>query len=111
MHREDHPPCPICQVGRLHLRLVTYIHVYDSTLVSVPNTPAWECDFCHTQQYDTHSVQRIEALIDQAGPTAQPPPHTPPGPDDGQAVGPPPGRLTVQICRAARRSLPVKPVT
>lgn len=68
MQREDHPPCPVCQVGRLHLRLVTYTHVYDATLVSVPNTPAWKCDFCHTLQYDTHSVQRIEALIDQAGP-------------------------------------------
>lgn len=68
MQRENPLPCPACQVGRLHLRLVTYSHVYGETLVSVPNTPAWECDVCHTLQYDTHSVQRIEALIDQAGP-------------------------------------------
>lgn len=86
MHREDHPPCPVCQVGRLHLRLVTYVHVYDATLVSVPNTPAWECDFCHSLEYDTHTVQRIEALIDQAGP---PPNHHRTRPRTGLIAKPP----------------------
>jgi YgiT-type zinc finger domain-containing protein len=68
MTHHDCYPCPICQVGRLHLRLVTYVNLYDRTLVSVPNTPAWECDFCHTVEYDSESLQRIEALVGQAGP-------------------------------------------
>ncbi len=68
MSHDDRYLCPICHVGRLHLRLVTYVNVYHHTLVSVPNTPAWACDFCHTIEYDTESVQRIEALVGQAGP-------------------------------------------
>ena len=64
----DNPTCPICQIGQLHLRLITYVHVYAGTLVSVPNTPAWECDVCHTVEYDTRARQRIETLVGQAGP-------------------------------------------
>ncbi len=68
MPQEDRYLCPMCQMGRLHLRLVTYVHVYNATLVSVPNMPAWECDFCHAVEYDAESLQRVEALVGQAGP-------------------------------------------
>ncbi len=68
MREKDQNVCPHCQIGRLHLRLLTYVHVYNGTLVSVPNTPAWECDFCHTTDYDNNALMRIEALVGQAGP-------------------------------------------
>ncbi len=61
-------PCPICQIGRSRLKLVTFTEVYGRTLVSVPNTPAWACDFCHAVQYDSAAISRIEALVGQAGP-------------------------------------------
>jgi YgiT-type zinc finger domain-containing protein len=60
--------CPACQIGRLHLHPVTYTHLYLGTLVCVPNTPAWQCDFCHAIEYDSGAVQRIEALVGQSGP-------------------------------------------
>jgi YgiT-type zinc finger domain-containing protein len=67
---QDHTshPCPACQVGRLHLKPLTYTHVYYNTLVSVPNTPARVCDFCHAIEYDQRALSRIEALVGQAGP-------------------------------------------
>ncbi len=68
MSQENHYTCPHCQIGHLHLRLVTYVQIYNGTLVSVPNTPAWACDFCHTIEYDDESLTRIEALVGQAGP-------------------------------------------
>jgi YgiT-type zinc finger domain-containing protein len=55
-------------MGRLDLRLTTYTHMYDGTLVNVPNTPAWVCDVCHTWQFEPEAVRRIELLIGQAGP-------------------------------------------
>ncbi len=68
MPDSDTTICPLCQVGRRHLRLVTYSQVYNGTLVSVPNTPAWECDTCRATTIDDHAILRIEALVGQAGP-------------------------------------------
>lgn len=68
MHEHDRLPCPFCQIGRSRLKLVTFTQVYGRTLVSAPNTPAWECDFCHAIQYDSGAISRIEALVGQAGP-------------------------------------------
>lgn len=59
--------CPNCQMGRLDLQLTTFIQLYGETLVSVPNTPAWVCDICHSQQIDPESIQRLELLIGQTG--------------------------------------------
>jgi YgiT-type zinc finger domain-containing protein len=60
--------CPNCHMGHMDLRLTTYVQQYGNTLISVPNTPAWICDVCHARQFDDASIQRIEALIGQAGP-------------------------------------------
>ena len=68
MHSKESNVCPNCLVGRMRLRLVTYVHVYGRTLVSVPNTPAWECDQCHAREYNRDTVLRIETLVGQAGP-------------------------------------------
>ncbi|MBN2471125.1 MAG: YgiT-type zinc finger protein [Anaerolineae bacterium] len=68
MQENENTTCPFCQIGRAQLKLVTFSQVYGRTLVSVPNTPAWECDFCHVIQYDTGAISRIEALVGQAGP-------------------------------------------
>lgn len=68
MLENNRSTCPVCQIGRTHSKLVIYSQVYNRTLVSVPNTPAWECDFCHTIEYDSQAINRIEVLIGQAGP-------------------------------------------
>jgi YgiT-type zinc finger domain-containing protein len=59
--------CPACHLGHMHLRKVTYIRQFGETLISVPNTPAWECDVCHQREFDPESVQRIEVLVGQVG--------------------------------------------
>lgn len=64
----DHFVCPVCHMGHMDLRLTTYVRQYGGTLISVPNTPAWVCDVCHERQFDPESIQRVEALIGQAGP-------------------------------------------
>jgi YgiT-type zinc finger domain-containing protein len=60
--------CPVCRLGRLESRSRVYLRRFGNTLVSVPNTPAWECDVCHYRQFDPTSIQRIEVLVGQAGP-------------------------------------------
>jgi len=58
----------------MHMRMVVYVRHFGDTLVSVPNTPAWECDVCHEREFDPAGIQRIEMLVGQAGP---PPNHHP----------------------------------
>ncbi len=86
MSVQDSSPCPHCLVGRMHLRLITYVHVYNDTMVSVPNTPAWKCDFCHAVEYDVDALMRIEALVGEAGP---PPNHYRPAAQRPPALGTP----------------------
>lgn len=68
MSENERFPCPICHSGQMHLKLITFTQVYNQTLVSVPNTPAWECDFCHIIEYDSQAINRIDVLVGQAGP-------------------------------------------
>ncbi|MEP7287725.1 MAG: YgiT-type zinc finger protein [Chloroflexota bacterium] len=65
---DDEYVCPNCHLGHMHLRLTVYVRLFGETLISVPNTPAWECDVCHQREFDPDSVQRIELLVGQAGP-------------------------------------------
>jgi YgiT-type zinc finger domain-containing protein len=60
--------CPACQMGRLNLIRTTYTHIYDDTLIQVPNIAAWKCDVCGEIFYDPDAVRRIEVLIGEAGP-------------------------------------------
>lgn len=67
---------------------MVYVHVYDSTLVHIPNVPAWKCDVCGMSLFDDEAIRRIEVLIGEAGP---PPNHytapreeSPSPPDSGQ---------------------------
>src|SRR5260221_5429514 len=64
----DHFVCPVCHLGHLDLRLTVYVRMFVETLIHVPNMPAWECDVCHHRQFEPASIQRIEALVGQAGP-------------------------------------------
>ncbi len=66
--KNEHLICPNCHLGHMDLKLATYVQQYGETLISVPNTPVWICDVCHTRQFDEFSIQRIEAMIGQAGP-------------------------------------------
>jgi YgiT-type zinc finger domain-containing protein len=60
--------CPSCQVGRLRPIRTTYAHIYDDTLIQMPNIAAWKCDVCGETFYDPDAVRRIEVLVGEAGP-------------------------------------------
>ncbi len=60
--------CPVCQIGRMQRRKMTYNKVFNGTLVSVPNTDATLCDFCGSIGYDSDTLQRVNMLMQQAGP-------------------------------------------
>jgi YgiT-type zinc finger domain-containing protein len=55
-------------VGRLRPIQTTYAHVYDDTLIQMPNIAAWKCDVCGETLYDPEAIRRIEVLIGDAGP-------------------------------------------
>ncbi|HVO41571.1 MAG TPA: YgiT-type zinc finger protein [Aggregatilineales bacterium] len=60
--------CPNCHLGRIELKYVTFLSIYGGTLISAPNTPAWECNVCHERHIAPDAIQRIEALIGPGGP-------------------------------------------
>lgn len=60
--------CPRCGVGHLLATRLTYIHLYDNTLIHAPNTAAWRCDVCGLTVFDPDAVRRIDVLAGEAGP-------------------------------------------
>ena len=60
--------CPSCQVGQLKMTQSTYVHVYEGTLVHIPNVTTWKCDVCGLSFYDPSLLRRVEILVGEAGP-------------------------------------------
>lgn len=59
--------CPMCRLGHFRLRTATYIRQFGETLISMPNTPVFECDVCHHREFDRVIVERVEMLVGQVG--------------------------------------------
>jgi YgiT-type zinc finger domain-containing protein len=47
---------------------MTYIQIYNGTLIHAPNVPAWKCDICGQTFFDPDAVRRIDVLAGEAGP-------------------------------------------
>jgi YgiT-type zinc finger domain-containing protein len=56
-------PCNECQAGVMHLQYITYFTWLDEELVTVPNFPAWVCDFCGKREYDQHAISWLTTLL------------------------------------------------
>ncbi|MCA0453586.1 MAG: YgiT-type zinc finger protein [Chloroflexi bacterium] len=56
-------PCPNCQIGICQPKKTTYLTIYDGMLVSVPNTPVWQCDICQYQEFEHQAISRLETLL------------------------------------------------
>lgn len=56
-------PCRNCQAGRMELRSVTYITWLGDELITVPDFPAWVCDFCGRREYDGDALNRLSLLL------------------------------------------------
>ncbi|NWF69337.1 MAG: YgiT-type zinc finger protein [Chloroflexi bacterium] len=57
--------CPRCQIGQCRPVTLTYTRLYQGTLLSVPDMPAWTCDICGLQEYDQQMLGQLERLIGQ----------------------------------------------
>ena len=56
-------PCRTCQAGKMQLHNVTYITWLGDELVTVPDFPAWVCDFCGRREYDGDALNRLSLLL------------------------------------------------
>ncbi|WP_119067613.1 YgiT-type zinc finger protein [Aggregatilinea lenta] len=77
--------CPSCGVGLLKSAQTVYVQVYNGTLVSAPNVPAWICDVCGLTLFDSTALQNIEFMIGESGP---PPNRHLPAPSAERSAGP-----------------------
>lgn len=67
MHR-DNLTCPQCRIGRLDLKRANVLHFHGNTLISAPNTPAWQCDICRHREFDINVLRRIGLLLQRGAP-------------------------------------------
>jgi YgiT-type zinc finger domain-containing protein len=56
-------PCTECQAGMMHLRYITYFTWLSDELITVPNFPAWICDFCGRREYDERAISWLTMLL------------------------------------------------
>jgi YgiT-type zinc finger domain-containing protein len=63
--------CTECQAGMMHLEHITYFTWLNEELVTVPNFPAWVCDFCGRREYDSRAISWLTTMLNpDAGKTA-----------------------------------------
>lgn len=55
--------CPRCQIGRCHPDRITYVHMYEGSVLRVPNMPAYTCDVCGYQELEPAAMARLEMLV------------------------------------------------
>jgi YgiT-type zinc finger domain-containing protein len=55
--------CPMCQVGKYHLKLVTYTTWYNGEFITAPDFPAWVCDVCGRTGYDAEAIEHLNLLL------------------------------------------------
>lgn len=56
-------PCRECQAGQMRREFVTYLTWLGDDLVTVPDFPAWVCDFCHRREYDLSALNQLSLLL------------------------------------------------
>lgn len=62
--------CPECQAGVLQITHVTYFTHVIGEMITVPDFPAWICDICGYQEYDSRALSWLYVLLDPS--TARP---------------------------------------
>ncbi len=55
--------CRECQAGMMHLQHITYFTWLNEELVTVPNFPAWVCDFCGRREYDSRAISWLTTML------------------------------------------------
>lgn len=55
--------CPRCQIGTLQPKPVVFAHWFEGQFITIPNFPAWVCDFCGRCEYDALALERLEMIL------------------------------------------------
>lgn len=56
-------PCVECQAGQMHRHLVVYYTWIGDDLITVPDFPAWVCDFCGRREYDMSALSQLSLIL------------------------------------------------
>ena len=56
--------CPECQAGVLKIAHVTYFAQVSGEMITAPDFPAWVCDICGFQEYDSLALTWLYVLLD-----------------------------------------------
>lgn len=56
-------PCAECQAGQMHRHLVVYYTWIGDDLITVPDFPAWVCDFCGRREYDMSALSQLSLIL------------------------------------------------
>ena len=55
--------CPVCHVGKLQERKITYTQVYEDQFIVIPNVEALVCDICGEKVFDNIVLRRLNGLL------------------------------------------------
>ena len=55
--------CPVCHVGKLQERKITYTQVYEGQFIVIPNVEALVCDVCGEKVFDNIVLRRLNGLL------------------------------------------------
>ncbi|HEX7974869.1 MAG TPA: YgiT-type zinc finger protein [Anaerolineales bacterium] len=64
-------PCTECLAGQMHQQFLTYFTWIGDELITVPDFPAWICDFCGRREYDLHALNQLNLLLNPNAGKAQ----------------------------------------
>jgi len=59
------PMCPVCHIGKLRARKITYTQVFEGRLIAIPNVAALMCDLCGEKILDNEVLTRLSGLLGQ----------------------------------------------
>jgi YgiT-type zinc finger domain-containing protein len=55
--------CPVCHVGQLQPRRISYVRWLGGSLLVVHRVPAVVCDVCGERAYDDRAIQHLQRLL------------------------------------------------
>ena len=55
--------CPVCHLGRLRERTITYTQIHEGQFVVIPNVAALVCDVCGEKLFDKVVLRRLNGLL------------------------------------------------
>jgi len=55
--------CPLCHVGKLHVKTTTFTQVFDGQVIVMPNIPALVCDMCGERTMAQDTLLSLSGLL------------------------------------------------